>query len=159
MDSAPVPAPVPASVTFADGLGTRQTVIDHVRNEALEMLFLRPELTAVPSFEAVLRERVSDLATFRHGCYAQVRRVERLDNASSTLVLVSDATAGVRLSKILEFAERPDIRSISRPRCACRATGPGDRDASRGGGDIAHGAIAPSARRHAGARSSSSSTC
>ncbi len=109
MDSAPVPAPVPASVTFADGLGTRQTVIDHVRNEALEMLFLRPELTAVPSFEAVLRARVSDLATFRHGCYAQVRRAERLDDAASTLVLVSDATAGVRLSKILEFAERPDI--------------------------------------------------
>jgi PEGA domain-containing protein len=143
MDSAPVPAPVPASVTFADGLGTRQTVIDHARNEALEMLFLRAELTAVPSFEAVLRERVSDLATFRHGCYAQVRRVERLDDAASTLVLVSDATAGVRLSKILEFAERPDITlDIDAALCLLRQLVPAIAMLHEEATDIAHGAIA-----------------
>ena len=41
----------------------RHQVLDPVRNEPVEMLCLRGELTAVPSFEFALRERVSRLAT------------------------------------------------------------------------------------------------
>ena len=41
------------------------------------MLCLRPELTAVGSFEFALRERVARLTAFRHPCYAHVRGVER----------------------------------------------------------------------------------
>src|SRR3954463_1937623 len=109
MDPAFVSAATPAPMTFEDGLGERHLVVDRARNEPLEMLCLRTELTSVPSFEFALRERVSHLASFRHMCYAGVRSVERLKNQPSALVLVSDVTAGVRLSEVLKFAEGSDV--------------------------------------------------
>ena len=83
----------------------RRRTSDPVRHEPIELLCLRGELTSVPSFEFALRERVSHLSTFRHGCYAHVRSVERLKNPPAALVLVSDVTAGVRLSEVLTFAD------------------------------------------------------
>src|SRR5258708_39968174 len=109
MDPALVSAASPAPMTFEDGLGERHLVVDRGRNEPLEMLCLRSELTSVPSFEFALRERVSRLAGFRHTCYRHVRSVERLQDSSSTLALVSDATTAVRLSEILAFAERDNL--------------------------------------------------
>ena len=93
MDPAHASAAAPATVTFHDGLGERHRVVDRARNEPIEVLCLRGELTAVPSFEFSLRERVSHLSTFRHACYARVRSVERLKNPASTLALVSDDDA------------------------------------------------------------------
>src|SRR6185295_9214013 len=106
MDPALAPAAAAATVTFHDGLGERHRILDRARNEPVEILCLRSELTAVPSFEFSLRERVSHLSTFRHACYARVRSVERLKNPASTLALVSDVTPGARLSEILAFAEK-----------------------------------------------------
>src|SRR5215210_6778107 len=92
MDAASLPAAVPPTITFDDGLGERHQLVDRARNELFEILCLRPALTAVPSFEFAVRERVSHLAAFRHACFARVRSVERLKNPTSTLALVSDST-------------------------------------------------------------------
>src|SRR3954462_9412399 len=66
MDPALASASSPVPVAFEDGLGTRRLAIDRARNETVEMLCLRGELTAVPSFEFALRERLGNLAAFSH---------------------------------------------------------------------------------------------
>ena len=96
------------------------------------MLCLRGELTAVPSFEFALRERVSHLAAFSHACYGRVRSVERLKDPGSTLALVSDVTAGMRLSEILRFAEAADVTlDIDAALCLLRQLVPAMAHAAR----------------------------
>ena len=146
MDSAPSPSsssthPVPA--TFEDGLGTRRRAVDRARNETVEMLCLRGELSAVPSFEFALRERLSHLASFSHACYGHVRSVERLKDPASTLALVSDVTVGIRLSEILGFAEAADVTlDIDAALCLLRQLVPAVAMLHENMPDIAHGAIA-----------------
>ena len=143
MDSALAPAAAPAPATFEDGLGERHKVVDRARNEPVEVFRLRGELTSVPAFEFALRERVSRLAAFRHPCYAQVRSVERLKDPTSTLALVSDATAGVRLSELLEFAEREHVTlDIDASLCLLRQLVPAMAMLHEIGPEIAHGAFA-----------------
>jgi hypothetical protein len=101
MDPAIARTPTP-SFTFEDGLGKRHQTVD-AGSQPLEILTLREELTAVPSFEFALRERASRLAGFRHACYAHVRGV---DKAGSTLAVVSDRVQGLRLSQLLTVAEQ-----------------------------------------------------
>jgi hypothetical protein len=143
MDPAIVPAAAPVAVTFADGLGQRHQITDRSRNEPVELLCLRGELTSVPSFEFALRERVSHLATFHHGCYAHVRGVERLKNSSSTLVVVSDVTAGVRLSDVLAFADRTQVTlDIDAALCLLRQIVPAVAMLHENAPGVSHGAIA-----------------
>ena len=140
--SAHVGAPAPNQ--FTDGLGVRRRTADPVRHEPIELLCLRGELTSVPSFEFALRERVSHLSTFRHGCYAHVRSVERLKNPPSALVLVSDVTAGVRLSEVLAFAEHANVPlDIDAALCLLRQIAPAVAMLHEEARDVAHGAIAP----------------
>jgi hypothetical protein len=135
---------LPAPVTFKDGLGERHQVVDPARNEAVEMLCLRPGLTSVPSFEFALRERVSRLSGFRHGCYGHVRSVERLKDRSSVLGVVSDSTPGVRLSEILMFAEREHVTlDIEAAVCLLRQLVPAAAMLHEEFPDISHGAISP----------------
>jgi hypothetical protein len=135
---------LPAPVTFEDGLGERHLVVDPARNEAVEMLCLRPGLTAVPSFEFALRERVSRLSGFRHGCYGHVRSVERLRDRSSVLAVVSDSTPGVRLSEILTFAEREHVTlDIEAAVCLLRQLVPAAAMLHEDFPDLSHGAISP----------------
>ncbi|HEX3703914.1 MAG TPA: PEGA domain-containing protein [Vicinamibacterales bacterium] len=143
MDPAFVPAPSPAAMTFEDGLGQRLRVVDPMRNEPVEMLCLRGELTAVPAFEFALRERVGRLAAFRHPCYAGVHSVERLKDRASTLALVSDSTVGVRLSEVLAFAEREHVTlDIDAAVCLLRQLVPAAAMLHEHAPDIAHGALA-----------------
>jgi serine/threonine protein kinase len=143
MDPALVSAAAPAPLTFEDGFGERHLVVDRARNEPIEMLCLRSELTSVPSFEFALRERVSRLAAFRHTCYGHVRSVERLKDSASTLALVSDATAGVRLSEILAFAERENVTlDIDAALCLLRQLVPAVAMLHENAPDVSHGAIA-----------------
>jgi len=143
MDPALVSAATPVPLTFEDGLGQRHLVVDRGRNEPVEMLCLRGELTSVPSFEFALRERVSRLAAFRHTCYAHVRTVERLKDSGSTLALVSDATAGVRLSRLLEFAEQDSVTlDIDAALCLLRQLVPAVALLHEHAPDVSHGAIA-----------------
>src|SRR4051812_11626174 len=142
MDPALSSASTPAPVAFEDGLGTRRLALDRSRNETVEMLCLRGELTAVPSFEFALRERLSHLAAFSHGCYGRVRSVERLKDPGSTLALVSDVAVGTRLSEILRFAEAADVTlDIDAALCLLRQLVPAVAMLHENMPDIAHGAI------------------
>jgi hypothetical protein len=108
MERATVPAPAPQDPPFGDGLGERRLNLDPAGAEALELLCIRPELAAVPSFEFALRERVSRLAAFRPAGYARVRGVERIGDGA-TLAVVSERVEGVRLSDLLFRAELQQI--------------------------------------------------
>src|SRR6185295_17211202 len=143
MDPAIASVAAAATVTFHDGLGERHRIVDRARNEPVEILCIRSELTSVPSFEFSLRERVSHLSTFRQGCYARVRSVERLKNPASTLALVSDVTPGVRLSEILTFADKAQVTlDIDAALCLLRQLVPAVAMLHEHAPEIAHGAIA-----------------
>jgi hypothetical protein len=71
-----------------------------------------------------------------------VRSVERLKDPASTLALVSDVTAGTRLSEIRASRRRPTSRSTSTPRSASlRQLVPAIALLHENMPDIAHGAI------------------
>jgi serine/threonine protein kinase len=144
MEPASAHAGAPAPNSFTDGLGVRRRTTDPARHEPIELLCLRGELTAVPSFEFALRERVSHLSVFRRACYAHVRSVERLKSPPSALVLVSDVTQGVRLSDLLAFAENATLPlDIDAALCLLRQIVPAVAMLHEQAPDVAHGAIAP----------------
>src|SRR5579862_2239777 len=103
MDRAAAPTSGSHQVVFDDGFGERKRIVSPIAEE-FDVLYLRDELTAVPSFEFAVRERVSRLASFRHGYFARVRAVERLSDPGKTLALISDATPGARLAELLDRA-------------------------------------------------------
>ena len=143
MDPALASATAPAPIGFEDGLGTRRRAVDRARNETVEMLCLRSELTAVPSFEFALRERLGNLAAFSHACYGHVRSVERLKDPASTLALVSDVTPGLRLSEMLRLAEASEVTlDIDAALCLLRQLVPAVAMLHENEPDTAHGAIA-----------------
>ena len=104
MESVIARVPASSPVTFEDGLGQRR-VTAGIGGDPLEILTLREELTAIPTFETKLRDRVSRLADFHSEHFARVRGVEKLGKGGSRVALVSDHIPGVRLSQILEVAE------------------------------------------------------
>jgi serine/threonine protein kinase len=104
MDPAIARTPSSTPVAFEDGLGQRRLSVS-AANEPLELLALREDLTAVSSFEFALRDRVSRLSSFQSEHYSRVRGVERVGKTGTTLAVVSDHVAGVRLAEILAFAE------------------------------------------------------
>src|SRR5689334_390087 len=105
MERAAVTVSQQPSVVFRDGLGERRQTSDPSGADAIELLCLRSDLAAVPSFEFALRERVSRLGNFRHAYYGRVRGVERANDRDQTLTVSSDATAGLRLSDLLARTE------------------------------------------------------
>ena len=137
----------PAAVAFVDGLGERHNILDPSGSETLEVLCVRDELAAVPSFEFALRERVSRLATFRHSSFVRVRAVERLTDRHATLAVVSDAATGTRLSDLLvQAAERRVNLDINSALCLIRQLVPAVAALHEHARDIqgfAHAAIAP----------------
>jgi serine/threonine protein kinase len=144
MDSAVARASTPAAVLFEDGLGIRRHIFDQTTNETLETLSLRGELTAVPSFEFALRERVSRLANFRHAYYGRVRRVDRTTDQAATLTIVSECTLGARLSEILMVAERRRLAlDVNAALCLIRQLVPAVAMLHQNARDVAHGALGP----------------
>ena len=137
----------PAAVAFVDGLGERHNILDPSGSETLEVLCVRDELAAVPSFEFALRERVSRLATFRHSSFVRVRAVERMTDRHATLAIVSDSVAGTRLSDLLvQSAERRINLDINSALCLIRQLVPAIAALHEHARDIqgfAHAAIAP----------------
>ena len=109
MNPAAARTSAPPPVVFRDGFGERRRIAAPTGSETLDVLCLRGELTAVPSFEFSLRERVSRLAGFRHPCFAHVRTVERLSDPARTLALISNTVPGVRLSELLATAAQQNI--------------------------------------------------
>ena len=118
--------------------------LDPTGSDTLEVLSLRSELSAVPSFEFALRERLSRLANFRHAFYGRVRGVERLTDSDSTLAIISDHTQGIRLSEILVRAEERRLGvDINTALCLIRQLVPAVAMLHEHARDVAHGAIGP----------------
>jgi hypothetical protein len=119
-------------------------VVNPTGDETLEVLCLRRELAAVPSFEFALRERVSRLAVLQHDGIARVRAVERLADGDSTLAIISDRAPGIRLATLLARAEQRqlnfDIRSAL---WLIRQLVPAIVQLHQTARDVAHGALGP----------------
>ncbi len=88
---------------FLDRLGDRVQLTDRESGH-VEVLRLRPELTASSLFEPAVRRRAEQLAGFHHPHCATVRQIGRLPAPDGRLVIVSDAVDGWRLSEVLEAA-------------------------------------------------------
>ena len=134
----------PEAPLFSDGIGDRVVSTDGATGDLVQVLRINPALTAVPSFEFALRERVARLANFRHGYYARVRRVDRSHTQVSGLSIVSDHVEGTRLSDILRVAgERGLQLDINAAVCLIRQLVPAVALLHENARDVAHGLIAP----------------
>lgn len=134
----------PEAPLFSDGLGERVVAADGATGELLQILRLRPALTAVPSFEFALRERAARLANFRHAYYARVRRVDRAMAPTAALAIVSDHVEGTRLSDILRVAQEKQLQlDINAALCLIRQLVPAVAVLHENARDVAHGLIAP----------------
>jgi PEGA domain-containing protein len=129
---------------FSDGLGDRVVAADGATADLLQILRLRPALTAVPSFEFALRERTARLANFRHAYYGRVRRVDRSMSSASTLAIVSDHVEGIRLSEILRVAHEKGLQlDINAALCLIRQLVPAVAVLHENARDVANGLISP----------------
>jgi hypothetical protein len=140
MNSMSAPSERPEAPLFSDGLGDRVVAVDGGTGDLLQILRLRPQLLAVPSFEFALRERAARLANFRHAYYARVRRVDRHPGG---LAIVSDHIEGTRLSDILRAASERRLQlDLNAALCLMRQLVPAVALMHENARDVAHGAIA-----------------
>jgi serine/threonine protein kinase len=141
----PVPTPDYRSLAswytpgLSDGLGDRLLMFDNTGASSLELLRFRREFATAPGFERALRERVAQLAPFKHPAFSEVRTVEYLDGDEG-LALVSTHTSGKRLSDIFTG---PQPHGAVHPAFAARlvhqlASALADLHAQHG---VAHGAL------------------
>jgi hypothetical protein len=139
MTPLPATAEHPEAPLFSDGLGDRVVAVDAATGDLLQILRIRPQLLAVPSFEFALRERAARLANFRHAYYARVRRIDR---HPSGLAIVSDHVEGVRLSEILRVAHERKLQlDLSAALCLLRQLVPSVALLHENARDVAHGLI------------------
>lgn len=144
MTIAPLSNERPEAPLFTDGLGDRVVAADGATGELLQILRLRPALTAVPSFEFALRERAARLANFRHAYYARVRRIDRVQMPNTGLSIVSDHVEGTRLSDILRVAHERNLQlDINAALCLIRQLVPAVALLHENAREVAHGLIAP----------------
>jgi hypothetical protein len=131
--SAPAAAP--------DPLGTRLIISDR-SPERLEQLRIAPRFVS-PGFETALRDRIADLASFRHPSMARTLRVDRADEGRS-LALVSEVPRGARLSDVLAVAERERLDlDINAALCLVRQLVPAVAALHKAIPGAAHGALSP----------------
>jgi hypothetical protein len=143
MTIVPVASDRPEAPLFSDGLGERVVSADGATGELLQILRLRPALTAVASFEFALRERAARLANFRHAYYARVRRIDRVQ-ATAGLAIVSDHIEGTRLSDILRVTEERRLQlDVNTALYLVRQLVPAVALLHENARDVAHGLIAP----------------
>ena len=115
--------------------------VDAATGDLLQILRVRPQLLAVPSFEFALRERAARLANFRHAYYARVRRIDR---HPSGLAIVSDHVEGVRLSDMLRVADERGLQlDLNAALCLLRQVVPSIALLHENARDVAHGLLAP----------------
>jgi hypothetical protein len=134
----------PEAPLFCDGLGDRVVAADGATGELLQILRIRPALTAVPSFEFALRERAARLANFRHAYYGRVRRIDRVAVPGPGLSIVSDHVEGTRLSDILRVAHERNLQlDINTALCLIRQLVPAVALLHENAREVAHGLLAP----------------
>jgi hypothetical protein len=126
---------------FTDGLGDRSVAVDAPTGDLLQILRIRAQLLAVPSFEFALRERAARLANFRHASYARVRRIDRHPTG---LAIVGDHVEGTRLSEMLRIAHDRKLHlDMNAAVCLIRQLVPAVALLHENARDVAHGLIAP----------------
>jgi len=91
----------PYTAGLSDGLGDRLVFADPATQAPLELLRFKKEFSEAPGFEEAVRERVEQLAGFRHPSIGTVRGVQDIDDA---LALVSNHVQGRRLSEMIHVA-------------------------------------------------------
>ena len=144
MTTVPLSTERPEAPLFCDGLGERVVAADGATGELLQILRIRPALSAVPSFEFALRERAARLANFRHAYYARVRRIDRVQVPAPGLAIVSDHVEGTRLSDILRVAHERNLQlDINAALCLIRQLVPAVALLHENAREVAHGLIAP----------------
>ena len=144
MTTVPLSTERPEAPLFCDGLGERVVAADGATGELLQILRVRPALTAVPSFEFALRERAARLANFRHAYYARVRRIDRVQVPAPGLAIVSDHIEGTRLSEILRVAHERRLQlDINTALCLIRQLVPAVALLHENAREVSHGLIAP----------------
>jgi len=94
---------------FRDRLGERLTVAQP-SGVVLEYLYFCQPLASAPFFAGSLKTRLARLATFTHGSYCRVRRVQHITEGEGSVALVSTHVAGRRLAEILDVAARADLK-------------------------------------------------
>ena len=144
MNTLPLSSERPEAPLFCDGLGDRVVAADGATGELLQILRVRPSLTAVPSFEFALRERAARLANFRHAYYARVRRIDRVQVPAPGLAIVSDHIEGTRLSDILRSTDERNLQlDINTALCLIRQLVPAVALMHENAREVAHGLISP----------------
>src|SRR5688572_23864335 len=94
-----------APTAFQDGLGERRQTTG-AGNQLLDLLIVHESLGGVTGFEAALRQRAGELASFQHAAFPRLKGVGRLSKPPSRIVVATDHVSGVRLSDLLAIAER-----------------------------------------------------
>ena len=122
---------------LSDGLGDRLLMFDNTASASLELLRFRRDLGDVPVFEAAVRQRLRELERFDHAGIARVRAFKSLGDGEG-LALVSNHTAGQRLSEVLHAARGPALGLD-----LIRQLTPALADLQSQGDDIAHGILTP----------------
>jgi hypothetical protein len=134
-------APSP-TIVFRDGLGERRRVTDPTGSECVDLWYLAGELST-PAVEAGVRDRVNRLAGLRHPAINHVLSVDRV-NSGTTLAVISESAAGVRLSDLLRAADEHHLAlDINTALCIIRKFLPAIAALYDHDHELAHGALAP----------------
>jgi hypothetical protein len=94
-----------AGTAFQDGLGERRQTTG-AGNQLLDLVVVHESLGGVAGFEAALRQRAGEVASFQHAAFPRLKGVGRLSKPPSRIVVATDHVSGVRLSDLLAIAER-----------------------------------------------------
>jgi hypothetical protein len=94
-----------AGAAFQDGLGERRQTTG-AGNQLLDLVLVHEALGGVAGFEAALRQRAGELASFTHASFPRLKGVGKLSKSPAKIVVATDHVSGVRLSDLLAIAER-----------------------------------------------------
>ena len=94
-----------AGAAFHDGLGERRQTTG-AGNQLLDLVIVHEALGGVAGFEAALRQRSGELASFAHASFPRLKGVGKLSKSPAKIVVATDHVSGVRLSDLLAIAER-----------------------------------------------------
>ena len=94
-----------AGAAFQDGLGERRQTTG-AGNQLLDLVIVHEAIGGVAGFEAALRQRAGELASFQHTSFPRLKGVGRLSKTPSRIVVATEHVSGVRLSDLLAIAER-----------------------------------------------------
>jgi len=130
-------------VLFSDGLGDRLQVRDHHGRPTHESLLIRPELTAIPSFEFALNERIWLVEKFDHPTFLTIRNIVRVPGRLASISLTHDLVGGVRLSDVLARAATTGLPTSTAALFVLKEVLDGLAELHRQSGELAHGAIGP----------------